>query len=69
MINREYFTIWLLLLGNFKIKTIFDNMIRCGISVEELGCFFDIGEKIMRDFIEYLVSRDRCKFRLALWEG
>ena len=67
--NRDYLIIWSLLLGNFKIKHICDNMIKCGINSAELKSFFNVDEKLIKDFIEFLLTKDRCKFRMALWDN
>lgn len=40
--NREYLTIWSLLLCNYKVKTIGEQLLKCGISVEEMRGFFNI---------------------------
>jgi hypothetical protein len=34
IVNREYLLVWSLLLGNFKVKTIFDNILKCGMNTQ-----------------------------------
>lgn len=55
------------MLSNFKVKTIAEQLLKCGISVGELTCFFKVDEVILKDFLEYLISKDKYKFRLALF--
>ena len=48
--EREYLTLWCLLIGNFKVKAIFDLMLKCGMKIQELKCFFDIDEGIIKEY-------------------
>jgi choline kinase len=67
IVNREYLTIWSLLLSNYKVKTIGEQILKCGISVQEIKGFFKIEGEIAKDFLEYLMSKDKYKFKLALY--
>jgi hypothetical protein len=65
--SREFLKLWSLLLCNFKIKTIAEQFLKCGISVGELTSFFRVEDGIVKEFLEYLITKDKHKFKLSLF--
>lgn len=51
IISRQFLNIWSLLLCNFKVKTIAEQFLKCGISVDELAGFFKVDEMIVKEFL------------------
>ena len=67
--NRQYLKLWSQLFCGKKVKAISDNFLKSDLSGEEMGCFFEVEPPLIKVFVEYLVSKDKHKFRLALWEA
>lgn len=65
--NREYLLLWCVLLCNYKVKSIFEQMIRSDIKAIEMKVFIFVESNIVKEYMEYCVTKDRYKFRMALW--
>lgn len=68
IIRRDFILLWSMLLCNYKVKLICEQILRSGIPSSELTAFIPVEEVLVREFIEFLAGKERYRLRLALWE-
>lgn len=70
IVNRQYLLIHCLILCNLKVKNLCEQLIRLVSDNNELQAIFvKVDAAIVREYVEYLATKDKFKFRLALFEA